>query len=707
MKRIATFLPMLLFAAGLLAQPFVGVSWVNWAQEPDSPDDSSYMDTPYDNPVVEVPMAPADWSYDGITDAATFEATWGILGDSMAVANLTSDPANGDFFDLGTGNTFGAAWKGVHDGSKFYVLLKYWDANAQVGADSRTFEITAQPTSFRYDTATFNMVTRDSADNPNLRAYQNMAYARYVELGGGKAVFNDGQVSAYEASIGLGPDKKAWIPYTTGSWGNNEQGLLALASSSHFWDEAEDGTIRAIMVMTFDGALSYPEDPADLDNNRIALQVGDTIAFDVKSNSSVPGDPDPLKIEYFWSADKNNGYASNYYSGHVVMMPEPTAAEDLPFVGVSWVNWAQEPDYEGDSSYADTPYENRPLVDILQAPDAWTYESIADAATFETTWGLLGDSMAVANLTSDPANGDLFDLGDGNTFGAAWKGVHDGSNFYVLLKYWDSNAQANADSRTFEIMAQPASPVRHEPTFTAASDSAENVRAYQNMAYARYVELGGGKAVFNDGQVSAYEASIGLGPDKKAWIPYTTGSWGNNEQGLLALASTTHFWDEAEDGTIRAIMVMSFDGALSYPVDPTALDGDRLGVKVGDTFALDVKTNAAVPGEEDPLKIEYFWSSDKNNGYASNYYSGHITLKEEQISVGLRERIASTVKVFVYQDMLHIRGVESSDLKIYSITGSLVKSVQNVSGTLPLRDLADGVYMVKIEGIPSGFKVVK
>jgi hypothetical protein len=27
-------------------------------------------------------------------------------------------------------------------------------------------------------------------------------------------------------------------------------------------------------------------------------------------------------VEYFWSADKNNGYASNYYSGHLTLLPE-------------------------------------------------------------------------------------------------------------------------------------------------------------------------------------------------------------------------------------------------------------------------------------------------------------------------------------------------------------------------------------------------
>jgi hypothetical protein len=378
------------------------------------------------------------------------------------------------------------------------------------------------------------------------------------------------------------------------------------------------------------------------------------------------------------------------------------------FCGVSWYAWENEPDYEGVTGYADNPYEN-PIVVVKKAPAAWSYDGITDAATFEATWSILGDSMAVANLTSNGVAGDLFDLGEASpSFGAAWKGVHDGTNFYVLLKYWDLNSQADADSRSFEIMAQPTSHDRHDTTFVAASDSLEAVRvAYQNMAYARIVELGGGKALFKDGSVGEYSASVGLKKTKLAWKDYTTADWGSNDNGLLALATATHFWNVDAEGTIRAIMVMSLDGALAYPVDPTDLEGDYTPFAIGDTMAFDVKSNSTVGGTEADNKVEYFWAADKNNGYGSNYYSGHLTLSEEEISTDVRSIVIGDAKVYVTNDFLMIKGVKASAVKIYSITGALVKSVQNISEQLDISDLATGIYVVRLKDVPTAFKVLK
>ena len=381
----------------------------------------------------------------------------------------------------------------------------------------------------------------------------------------------------------------------------------------------------------------------------------------------------------------------------------------LQLVGISWVGWADEPDYEGVTGYADNPY-NTPVVEVLAAPEQWDMATgLADDAGFDNAWNFLGDSMAVGNLTTDAENGDLFDLDDAATFGAAWKAMHHHDTLLVFVKYWDVNAQADADSRTFEIMAQPTAHFRHEPTFVSGGDSTNNPVAYQNMAYARMAELGGGKAAFANGLVSAYEASIASVPDKKAWIPFTTANWGNNERGLLGLAKATHYCTtDATDGTIRAVLVMSFAEALAYPVDPYAPAGDSIPLAVTDTIAFDVKSNATVTPGEEALGIGYFWASDKNNGYASNYYSGHLIMKDEYIvPVGTVEQKLNDVKVFVANDMLQIRGIELCDVQVYSITGSLVKTVHQVSNSLDMSDVADGLYIVKLSGIPSGFKVIK
>src|SRR5690606_37464623 len=155
---------------------------------------------------------------------------------------------------------------------------------------------------------------------------------------------------------------------------------------------------------------------------------------------------------------------------------------------------------------------------------------------------------------------------------------------------------------------------RHEPTFTASAEStAENtwsgvdlVTHYQNSAYARAGELGGGKAVFNGGFVSAYEASVSI-ISKNDCQHYCIVAWASNTWGLEALLDADHYWDET-DGVIRAVLVMSLDGALSYPADLSDIEGERVALEVGETFAFDVKSNATAADGG----VEYFWSADAN-----------------------------------------------------------------------------------------------
>ena len=680
-----TLLLFVFAAFGMMAYgqvTFTGVNWVSWAEEPDYEGVTGYAENPYDNPEYTAIAAPADWS--PVSDVASFDATWDLLDNPQNVANLTDD-RGGDFFDLDNGATFGAQWQAVHDGEVLYILLKYWDTNNQNHEDfARSFEIMAQPADpVRHEP------TYDAGVAADDMAQRNMAYGRYVELGGGKAFFVDGEVTEYAASVGL-----------TGAWGANEPGMVAFLDLGElmFWDEDEDGVIRAVMPMDFAGVLSYPEDPEDLDGARTAVAPGDVIAFDVKSNARVGGTENDHRVEYFWAADRNNGYASNYYSGHMTIGEidddDPPPA-DVVFTGVNWVNWAEEPDYEGVTGYAENPYDT-PEYTVFRAPEGW--DPVNDVETFETTWELLGDPQPVANLT-DGRGGDFYDLDNGATFGAQWQAVHDGNVLYLLLKYWDTNEQNHPDfARSFEVMVQPASPVRHEPTFEAGE--AEDDMAQKNMAYGRYVELGGGKAMFVDGEVTEHVATVGL-----------TGAWGANEPGMLAFLELGDlmFWDEDGDGVIRAVLPMDFDGVLSYPNDPEEMDGARTGLSVGDVFAFDVKSNARVGGTENDHRVEYFWAADRNNGYASNYYSGHLTISADVVVssplIPGRNEV-SLPRVYAAHGTLYVRGSEPANLDIYNVVGARVKSVQNVM-QVSLNDLENGIYVVRIQGDPQAVKIIK
>ena len=671
-----TLLLFVFAAIGMMAYgqvTFTGVGWVSWADEPDYEGVTGYAENPYNNPEYTVIAAPAEWS--PVTDVATFDATWDLLDNPQNIANITDD-SGGDLFDLDNDGTFGAQWQAVHDGEVMYILLKYWDTNNQSATDL-SFEVMAQPASPVRHEPTF-----EAGEAAEDMAQKNMAYGRYVELGGGKAIFANGAVSEYNTSVGL-----------TGAWGANEPGMLAFLDLGDlmFWSE-DEGVIRAVLPMDFAGVLSYPDDPEDLDGARTALAPGDVFAFDIKSNAQVGGTGDDYKVEYFWAADRNNGYASNYYSGHVTIAPAATDPADVVFTGVSWVAWADEPDYDGVTGYAENPYDN-PQYAVRQAPEGWS--PVSDVETFESTWELLGDPQHIANITND-SGGDLFDLDNGATFGAQWQAVHDGEAMYLLLKYWDTNNQSASDL-SFEVMAQPASPVRHEPTFAAGE--AEDDMAKMNMAYGRYVELGGGKAIFADGAVTEYNTSVGL-----------TGAWGANEPGMLAFLDLDDrmFWSE-EDGVIRAVLPMDFNGVLTYPNDPEEVDGARTGVSIGDVIAFDVKSNAEVGGTGDDYKVEYFWAADRNNGYASNYYSGHLTISEEVVVssplIPGRTEL-SEPRVYANQGTLFVRGSEPVSLDIYNVIGARVKSVQNVH-EVSLRDLENGIYIVRIKGDPQAVKIMK
>jgi hypothetical protein len=702
MKKLNLLFALLMISVlGYGQTTFSGVSWVNWAIEPDYPEVTGYAANPYDNPTYNVYKAPASWTE--IADNAAFDATWDLLGEPNNVNNLTSNGIAGDIFDLGEGNTFGAQWKAVHDGANVHVLLKYWDLNGQADAGSMSFEIMSQPTSPVRHEPSFTGA-QDSLEAVKV-AYENMAYARFIELGGGKALFKDGAVTEFAASAGLVKTFHAGSGLWRGGWGANEAGLESFLDQNLYWDMT-DGVLRAVLIFSFDGALSYPVDPANMAGERTAIQVGETFAFDVKSNATIGGTANDNKVEYFWASDKNNGYASNYYSGHLTLKNQVIGETPaITFSGVSWVNWAIEPDYPEVTGYAANPYDN-PTYTVLQAPAGWT--EVADNASFDATWDLLGDPNNVSNLTSNGVAGDIFDIGEGNTFGAQWKAVHDGANLHLLLKYWDLNSQADAGSLSFEVMTQPTSPVRHETSFVGAQDSLEAVKvAYENMAYARYIELGGGKALFKDGAVTEFAGSAGLVKTFHEASGLWRGGWGANEAGLESFLDQNLYWNST-DGVIRAVLIFSFDGALSYPVDPANMAGERTAIQVGETLALDVKSNAAIGGTANDNKIEYFWSADKNNGYASNYYSGHLTLSAEIVPTNVENPFVANnnIRAFVYNGILYIKGDQPANVEVYNIIGAKLKSAEAVN-QLNLRDLNNGIYIVRLNGEAEAIKVVK
>jgi hypothetical protein len=370
--------------------------------------------------------------------------------------------------------------------------------------------------------------------------------------------------------------------------------------------------------------------------------------------------------------------------------------------GISFLDWSREPDYSDKDGYADFPY-NTPRVNVKKAPVTW--QPVSSVASFDTTWNMIGTENFVARPTNTEG-GDLFDLSGQATFGASWKAIHDGKNLYVLLKYLDKNGIADPGSLSFDVMAQPSSPFRHEFTFKAASDStAEKTSAgadlgiiYANMAYARSAELGGGKAVFKNGYVSEYSASVGM--VKNGWQNFYSSRWGANQPGQDALQKTTHFWN-ISTGVIRAVLVMSFDGALSYPEDPSKINGPRKSIKIGDTISFDVKSSAL----RNLKKVEYFWSADRNNGFASNYYSGQLRLSGTDVTV-LSADLIKLTKVYYHNGVVFLNSGQPADIEIFNLMGVKVKNAFNVN-KLNIQDLKEGIYLVRVNKEQQALKILK
>jgi hypothetical protein len=104
-------------------------------------------------------------------------------------------------------------------------------------------------------------------------------------------------------------------------------------------------------------------------------------------------------------------------------------------------------------------------------------------------------------------------------------------------------------------------------------------------------------------------------------------------------------------------------------------------------------------------KDEFFWNSTKNDGFEAIYYNGYLTFGNQE--VGVKETTnTNTAGVYMSGNMLRLKGLETADIKVYSTIGQLVKSGNRIS-QLNLSDLKSGIYLVRLNNIPTAFKVMK
>lgn len=335
-------------------------------------------------------------------------------------------------------------------------------------------------------------------------------------------------------------------------------------------------------------------------------------------------------------------------------------------IPVNWVNWAAEP--AGDAvGYAENPY-NKAVAVAGEVAEVVDVESV----DFDVLWNSINNGpYEVANPTS-VGGGDLRDT----DFGASFKAIYSSDAVYVLLQYLDDASQADADSRSFEIMFNPYKD-RNDTMFATATDVTG-----QNQAYACYT-LWGGKAKFADGAISEYNGNGGA----------NVNNWNNNDIALEALALDAQYW-EVDGTTIKAILVADMDSVIN--INPTATGGD-------DTISFEVKSNAFTGGgTENANKVEYMWSSNVNDAYASLYYRGYLILSELNSAASVR---ANNITVAQRGNQLEVSGVSAKQVVVSNVVGQEVMRVNN-KNIIDVAGLKKGAYIVTVNGTYST-KIVK
>ena len=373
-------------------------------------------------------------------------------------------------------------------------------------------------------------------------------------------------------------------------------------------------------------------------------------------------------------------------------------AQQGPFTLIGWPDMTAAGPFGYD--FNATPYAKAEATALKSKSDVVIDMAAIDEIGIKDIWSRIGAPNIAGLTNANSTGGDPFDLTvaengvdvDG-TFGVAWKAFWDAENLYVIVEYVDNaefaKGSAGSDTKALEISFQTKAKDRYEAGYAAATDVYGLTG--KNAQYGRYAELGGGKAKIvhdadNLGSVSECLTSIGQ-----------TGAWGSS---LGAANTPAVSWNLQQDKTVWAIVQFNFADYLMYlndewgtstPENEVAFDPTAIP-----TISFDVKSDANVGASDAP--VEYWWSSNVNEGYCLIYFNGYLTFStDEWVPVGKTNYLKPADKsAYIYDNILKFKGYDSPvNVDVYSVVGQKVKSATNVS-TLSVADLTKGVYVVKV-----------
>ncbi len=350
------------------------------------------------------------------------------------------------------------------------------------------------------------------------------------------------------------------------------------------------------------------------------------------------------------------------------------------FTPIGWFSWGTAVDF------SENPYSPKQTIQIKKMPESWNYD--ANTVDFDALWSILGDSMIMANHVK--AGGDVFD--GGTSCGSFWKAFYAETALYVLLKFIDKDGLYT--DHGWELAFQSGEKDRYEPDFTAAGTDL----GLKNSSYARYLPIGGKKVKIVNGMVAECNGNTGKS------------TWANTSVGLEQLNTDVHYWNDelGSEGLIRAIVVLDYTKVLAYLTDPAtgnidvAEDYTAFDPAVKPIISWDCKAIGLVDG----VNSDYWWNSLDDNAYITTYYCGYLEFLDEEISTSVINYTEPEIKAIVKDNTLRLTGIERTNIKIYNITGQLVKSGRNVNQIF-VGDLNKGISLIQIDEIPQVIKFVR
>ncbi len=369
-------------------------------------------------------------------------------------------------------------------------------------------------------------------------------------------------------------------------------------------------------------------------------------------------------------------------------------------IGPSW--WQMLP-----ADWRTNPFQ-KDTVSILQVAD----DAIEQYASLVELWaGISAEEIPIVNVSNGACN--WLNAAD---FSANVKAFFDNNNYYVLYDVNDEDVSTEGADRIEMHLApyvdscnpgRPIYPKGYEPARVTDTVGDYNFwgrwisgEEYVQMAYrGSWTEVGAYKTEWVLASAEDYYPSTPVyplnGPNKD--------TLGDVIMGAPAVPFSCIY--EPKTGGYYFLAIMP-DSVFPLEPDPVTFPAMSVAFKVNDKDADDVDCTDPPDGTVDRYES---WGAGTNDAYWAIAFNGGVGVFDFSTSVNPVKVIESSV----YYHSGYLRLVRQDlvrNITVYSITGSLMKSLQNPSDIINISNLQTGVYLIRVtetNGLSYVTKIVK